>query len=41
MHSKKTAKGNKGLCNLARLECGIYSIDWPAKSLDLNPIEHC
>jgi hypothetical protein len=41
VHGKKTTRGNKGLCNAARLECGIYSIDWPAKSPDLNPIEHC
>lgn len=41
VHGKKTTKGNRGLCNKARLECGIYSIDWPPKSPDLNPIEHC
>jgi hypothetical protein len=27
VHGKKTTRGNKGLCNAARLECGIYSID--------------
>jgi transposase len=31
----------KGLYNQARIECGIYSIFWPPKSPDLNPIEHC
>jgi hypothetical protein len=41
VHSKKTTARNRGLCNQARLECRIYSIDWPPKSPDLNPIEHC
>jgi DDE superfamily endonuclease len=41
VHGKKATKLNEGLCNKARLECGIYSIDWPPKSPDLNPIEHC
>ena len=27
VHGKKTTKGNKGLCNSARLECEIYLID--------------
>jgi hypothetical protein len=36
-----TTRDNKGLCNAARLECGIYSINWPPKSLDLNLTEHC
>jgi hypothetical protein len=26
VHGKKTTKKNQGLCNKARLECGIYSI---------------
>lgn len=37
---KKTTRGNKGLCNAARLECGIYFIHWLVKSPDFNPIEH-
>ena len=41
VHGRMNTRGNKGLCNKARLECGIYSIDWPPKSPDLNPIEHC
>jgi hypothetical protein len=41
VHGKKTTRRNQGLCNKARLEFGIYSIDWPPKSPDLNPIEHC
>ena len=41
VHGKKTTKRNQGLCNSARLELDIFSIDWPPKSPDLNPIEHC
>lgn len=41
VHSRKTTKTNQGFCNKARLECGIFSIDWPPKSPDLDPIEHC
>lgn len=41
VHGKKTTAKNKGLYNRARLECWIYSINWPPKSPDLNPIEHC
>lgn len=41
VHGKKTTKGNHGLCNRARIELNIYTIDWPPKSPDLNPIEHC
>ena len=41
VHGKKTTKGNKGICNSACMELCIYSIDWPPKSPDLNPIKHC
>jgi hypothetical protein len=34
VYSKKTTARNRGLYNQARLECGIYSIDWPPKSPD-------
>jgi transposase len=40
VHRKKGTRANKGLCNKARVECFIYSIDWPPKSPDLNPIEN-
>ena len=30
---------NGGLCNKARVECHIYSLDWPPQSPDLNLIE--
>jgi hypothetical protein len=40
VHGKKDTKANKGLCNKARVECFIYSIDWPPSSPDLNPIEN-
>jgi hypothetical protein len=39
-HGKNDYRYNKGLCNAARLECNIYSIDWPPKSLDINAIEN-
>ena len=39
-HGKKGTKQNGNLCNKARIECFIYSIDWPPKSPDLNPIEN-
>jgi transposase len=41
VYRKKTTKRNQSLYNKARLEYRIYSIDWPPKSPDLNPIEHC
>ena len=39
-HGKKDTRWNKDLCNKARVECFIYSIDWPLNSPDLNPIEN-
>jgi hypothetical protein len=41
VYSKKTTAKNKGLYNQAMLEYRIYSIGWPPKLLDLNPIEYC
>jgi hypothetical protein len=40
VHGKKDTKKNRGLCNKARIECFIYSINWPPSSPDLNPIEN-
>lgn len=40
VHGKVDTKRNKGLCNKARVECFIYSINWPPSSPDLNPIEN-
>ena len=40
VYGKKNTKGNQGLCNKARVECFIYSIDWPPSSPDLNPIKN-
>ena len=40
VHGKKDTRRNKGLCNKARVEYFIYSIDWPPSSPDLNPIEN-
>jgi hypothetical protein len=40
IHGKKDTKRNKGLYNKARVECFIYSINWPPYSPDLNPIKN-
>ena len=40
VHGKTDTKGNKGLCNVVRVECHINSINWPPGSPDLNPIEN-
>lgn len=40
VHGRKDTKKNGGICNKARLECHIYSLDWPPQSPDLNPIEN-
>jgi hypothetical protein len=40
VHGKTNTKRNHSLCNRARLECFITSIDWPPTSPDLNPIEN-
>jgi hypothetical protein len=40
VHGKKDTRNNQGLCNKARVECFIFSIDWPPSSPDLNPIEN-
>lgn len=40
VHGKKDTKKNGGLYNNVRVECFIYSIDWPPSLLDLNPIEN-
>jgi transposase len=37
---KRSTARNHGLCNNARVERRIYSIDWPPKSPVLNPIEN-
>jgi hypothetical protein len=39
VYRKKNTKKNIGLCNKARVDCFIYSINWPP-SPDLNPIEN-
>jgi len=39
-HGMKDTRNNGGLCNKVRLECYIYSINWPPQSLDLNSIEN-
>ncbi len=41
VHGKKDTKKNGRLCNSARVECFIYSIDWPPSSPDLNPLRMC
>jgi transposase len=40
VHGKKDTAANHGFCNAVRLECHIYSINWPPSSPDLNPIEN-
>jgi transposase len=40
VHGKTDTKRNRGLCNAVRVECHIYSINWPPGSPDLNPIEN-
>jgi hypothetical protein len=40
VHGRTDTKRNKGLCNKARVECFIYTLDWPPSSPDLNPIEN-
>jgi hypothetical protein len=40
VHGKTDTRRNHGLCNKARVECYIKSIDWPPSSPDLNPIEN-
>ena len=40
VHGKKDTKKNQGFRNKARVECFIYSLNWPPLSLDLNPIEN-
>lgn len=40
VHGKTNTRRNRGLCNQARVECCIISIDWPPSSPDLNPIEN-
>jgi len=41
VYSKKITQGNKGLYNAAQLKCRIYSINWLAKSPNINLIKHC
>ena len=40
VHGKTDTRQNHGICNAVRLECHIYSIDWPPCSPNLNPIEN-
>jgi transposase len=40
VHGIKDTQRNHGLCNKARVECYITTIDWPPSSPDLNPIEN-
>ena len=40
VHGKTDTPRNHGFCNAVRLECHIYSINWPPCSPDLNPIEY-
>ena len=40
VHGKTDTRQNHGICNAVRLECHIYSIDWPPCSPNFNPIEN-
>lgn len=40
VYGKKDIKKNQGLCNKARVEYFIYSINWPPSSPDLNLIKN-
>jgi hypothetical protein len=40
VYGKKDIKKNRGLCNKARVEYFIHSINWPPLSPDLNPIKN-
>lgn len=40
VYGKIDTQRNHGVCNKARVECFILSIDWPPSSPNLNPIEN-